>query len=116
MQRKIADLVKQKTSSIRQFKAPLPRAHRAGEGSFFMPEEFGFQQVFRKRRAVYFNQRTGRSSAGKVNGLGDQFFPRPALPPDQNGGFTRRPTTHARDHVEHRSALANDSFYTVPAL
>ena len=50
--RHLANLVQQQRSFLRQFETTRPTLHRAGESTFFVPEDFAFNQGFRNRGAV----------------------------------------------------------------
>jgi len=45
-----------------------------------------------------------------MNGLGNKFFSRAALTPDQNGCFTWRRPAHQREDLKHFPAFAYNSF------
>src|SRR3989304_5433282 len=83
VQGKVADLVEEERPPVGQLKTPLARSYGAGDRAFFMAEQFRFEQRFRQRRAVDLDQRTARSWAGKVDGLGNQLFSRARFAADQ---------------------------------
>ena len=64
------------------------RDDHAVKGTFFVAETIPIREALREASAVDLDERTARSWAGKMNGLGDKFFSRAALTPDQNGRFT----------------------------
>ena len=52
-----ADFVEQQRATIRCLKLADPPGDRAGEGAFFVAEQFGFQQVLGNRRAIHRHER-----------------------------------------------------------
>ena len=57
----------------------------AGEGALLMPEQFALQQLLRDGRAVEGQELGLGPRAVLVDGTGDQFLARSALPGDQHG-------------------------------
>ena len=47
---------------------------RPGEGAFLIAEQFGFDQRFRQRGAIHFDERLLRARRVVMNGVGDELF------------------------------------------
>ena len=57
----------------------MPLLIGAGKGALFITEELAFYEGPRDSAAVNRHKRAVPPAAGIVNGLGEQFLPRPAL-------------------------------------
>jgi hypothetical protein len=80
-----------------------------GEGTFFVTEEFAFEQIFRNSRAIDGEEGTVVPGAVLVDGPGDKFLPRAAFARDHDGGIAVR---NAPDHFEdllHGRGLTDDA-------
>ena len=66
--------------------SPSLRRRASGKGALFVAEQFALQQRVGQGGAVEFHQRVLRARAGVVDRLGQNFFSRPALALNQNGG------------------------------
>ena len=74
-----------------------------------MAEQLAFDQLFRNRRAVHFDERLRRARAGRVNRVRDQFLAGAAFAEDQHaavGGGHQRQLLAQRLH---RHAFADDA-------
>ena len=104
-----ADFIQEKRAAVGRPEASFIIAHGAGECAFDMAEQFGFEQRFRKRSAIHFDQRAGGAVAVVVHDIGDQFLAGAGFSRDQNGrtgtGGRGRQTQQAPD----RGAAADDA-------
>src|SRR5579872_7088097 len=80
--RDVADLVQKKRSMVGRLEASQPLGHGAGEGPFFVAEEFALQQAFGYRRTIQANERAAPAAAEFVNQAREQFFACTGLPVD----------------------------------
>ena len=76
----------------------------AGEGAFFMSEEFGFDQVFRDSGAVYGDQRGLFARALFVHSPGDQLLAGAGLTEDKYGGIGGGDAGDAAEDLVHGGA------------
>ena len=63
------------------------RKQVAGEGAFFVSEEFAFHEVFRQSRAVELDERAVFSGRIFVQGAGDQFLTGAVFALNEYGGI-----------------------------
>ena len=80
----LSDLVEEERSVGRQLEASGLLPVRPGEGAALVAEQLGLEQRVGQRRAVDRDEGAVGAGAGVVNGAGDQFLPRPALPGEQH--------------------------------
>src|SRR5579863_9129779 len=73
-----------------------------------MSEQFTFDQVFRKRCAVYFDKRSVRASTGAMNGARNQLLARAALTINQDPPVRSRHQFQLLTQGLHRNTVAND--------
>ena len=81
---------------------------RAGEGAFFVAEEFAFEQVFGDRRAVDGDERLVHAGAVLENGAGDEFLAGAAFAGDQDGRAGRRDLADELVNLLHCGRIADD--------
>src|SRR5258705_8641837 len=79
LSRKVADLIQKNRSTISQLKSSQTPLERAGEGAFFVPEQFGGNERRRNRRAIDSNKSPRRTFRPLVNGARDQLLTSPGL-------------------------------------
>ena len=70
----VADFVEEEGSSVCGFCATASGIDCAGEGAFFVPEEFAFDEVVGEGCAVDADERFIFSFAGLLDGAGDELF------------------------------------------
>ncbi len=73
-----------------------------------MAEEFGFQKLFRQRRAVDLDERLGAAPAQAVQGPGHQFLARAAGPAHEHGHAGVGQGADALEDPEHGRAFADE--------
>ncbi len=74
------------------------RSQSAGEGAFFVAEQFAFDQRGDQRSAVHGHERTVGQSAAEMNGAGDQFLAGSAFAGNQDRSAR---VLEARDQAQH---------------
>ena len=85
----VGDFIKEDRSPIRHFEPAHALGNRSSEGAFFVPEQLAFQQRFRNRSAVDFDDRSGGARTPGVDHIGQHFFADPAFATDQDPAFRR---------------------------
>ena len=83
----VADFVEEEGAVAGLLEVAFAGAHRAGEGAFFVAEEFGFNQGFGDGAAGDGDEGLVGAGAEIVNGAGDQFLAGAAFAGDQNRGI-----------------------------
>ena len=106
--RDIADFIKKNGPLVGQFEFPRLAGSGPGKRAFFVSKQFTFQQVFRDRRAIDLDERTGSAARVLVNGPGDQVFAHTALAAQQDGGVGGCHPAHRRQYLLHPSALGHN--------
>ena len=91
-----------------------PPGLRVRERPFLVPEQFTFDQRFRYRRAVEWDERALTPRTVVMDGTGDQFFPRPAFPADEHGRSRARDLFNFRVDLFHGRAFADEVMEGVP--
>ena len=84
-QGEFADLVQVDSPLVRKLELSELSPVGAGEGSSFMAEEFGFQQLAGKGGTVHLDKRPVRSRGGRVNGPCHQILADPAFSSEEDG-------------------------------
>jgi len=87
VERHLADFVQEQSSSVGGLEDAYFGAVGAGEGAFFMAEQFAFQNGRRQGAATHRHKGLGLSGTAVVNQVGDQFLARPAFAVDHYGRF-----------------------------
>ncbi len=88
--RQVADLVEEQRAPLGR-RHPADRvAHRPGEGTADVAEQFALQQLRRQARTVDRDERPGSARAAGVNGPRQHALAGPALAPQQHGRLTGR--------------------------
>ena len=73
-----------------------------------MPEQSGFQQIFRQRSAVDSHERMVYAGRIGMNRFGDQFLAGPGFAGNQDGGATGGHLGDKVEHLHHALALADN--------
>ena len=84
-----ADFIQEKRAADGGFKASFALGVGAGEGAFFVPEQFAFQKRFRDGAAVDGDKRPLFAGAALVDGLRRHFLAGSALAQEKHGGVGR---------------------------
>src|ERR1700728_1145164 len=82
--RDISDFVEEDGATIGQLELPFGLSSSSRESSFFVTEQFAFQQSLSQRCAADGNEWLVRPATGEVNSPRNQFFTRPAFSSNQN--------------------------------
>jgi hypothetical protein len=82
----VADFVEENGAVVGFLDAAEFLADGAGEGAFFVAEQFAFEEVFRDGGAVDADVIVLAAQAQAVQGAGDQFLARAAFAEDEDGG------------------------------
>src|SRR5690554_2566328 len=104
----IADFVQKQGAAVGLLKTALAGGAGAGEGAFFVAEQFRFNQVFGNGGHVQGDERVVGPGAVVVQGLGHQFFTGATLAVDQYGNVgVGEPADGAKDLL-HGGRFADD--------
>ena len=103
-----ADFIKKERSAIGLDKAAVPPSFRACKRAFLMAEQFGFEQVLGKGRAVYRNQRFCGARTGPVQGSRHQLLARAGFSSNKDCRFRGRNGFDKSEHGLHGRALAQN--------
>ena len=79
------DFIEEQGAAMGLFESALARLDSTRKGAAFVAEEFGFEQVFRQRRAVELDQRVAGARRVVMDGVSDQFLAGTRLAADQHG-------------------------------
>ena len=83
----LTDLVEQNRAAIRQLEAAIPLIGRAGEGAFFVAEEFAFDKRLGNGGAVDLDERLVGTLAVEENLVGNKLFTRSIFTADHDRGI-----------------------------
>ena len=86
-QGEVSDFIEEQGSAIGGLGAADSACHGTGERTFFMTEDFGFQQIFGKGRAVESDKGAFVSIGESLNGGSHQFLSGSGGSADQDGGI-----------------------------
>ncbi len=114
--RDLADLVEKQGAAMGQLETPLAFGGGAGEGAFFVPEQFGLQQGFGQRGTIERDERPFAARTQVVEGAGDDFLAGTALPAQQDRGAAGRHLVDLGKNLLHPLRHADDVFQAVFAL
>ena len=89
-----------------EFEAAGAAFDGAGEGAFFVTEEFTFDERFGHGRAVEGDEGAVGARGKRVKGAGDQFLAGAGFAGDEDGGFGRGDLFDEREDLAHVSAGA----------
>src|SRR5262249_32197844 len=106
----IADFVEKNGAPVRQFESADSLSDGAGEGAFFMPEQFAFQQARRNCRTVYLHQSSFAPRAEIMNRASNQFLTRAGLSQNKNRGIGRRDGLQLVQNCPERGAFTDNLF------
>ena len=105
LDRHIADLVEEQCSALRLLEPSDTARRRAGEGAFFVAEQFALDQLARDRGHVDRDKRAVAPLAVIVQRASDQFLAGAALAHDRHGEVgAHQPGEHAVDLLHRRRA------------
>src|SRR5206468_7081458 len=104
-----ADLIEKQCSAVRQFEPPFLASIRAGEGSFLVSEQLGFQKRVRQRGATHLDQWLEPSWRSRVNRVGDYFFTGPAFSSNQDRVRAGRHLLDYARNIPHIGARIDDA-------
>ena len=93
-----ADFIEENGAAIGFLEKPLLVIDRAGEGTFAMAEQFGFEEGFRKRAAIHGDERGELAAAVVMERAGNEFLAGAAFAEDEDGAVG---IGDAFDHLEH---------------
>ena len=108
VQRHIADLIQEQRAAVSLFEAPLANGICAGKRPFFVPEQFGFNQVLRDRRHIQGDKRRFCPRAVAMQGMGHKLFTGPRFAVDQDADGGAGQTANNAKYVLHRRRFADD--------
>src|SRR5579859_1989397 len=97
LQRQLANFIEEDRAPVGGLEQSLLRLQSAGEGAFFVPEKFAFNERGNERSAIDGHEGTSGERSPKVHGAGDEFFAGAAFSIDQHRS-TR--VLKAGDHAE----------------
>ena len=101
-----ADFVEEDSTTVSEFEASFTFGEGAGEGPFFVAEEFGFDEVFGDEGAIEFDERGFGAGALEVEGTGDEFFAGATFALDEDGGLGTSDFADELAELEHGGGLA----------
>ena len=102
----IADFVEEQRALVGGFKAAAAAHQCAGEGAFFVAEEFVFDQRFGKVRAGESDERASVAAAHLMDGARHQFLAGAGFAGDQDVYVARRDFLRQREKFLHRGGRA----------
>ena len=85
-QGEFADFIEENCAAVGQLEAAFAFVGGAGEGSFFVPEEFAFHEVLRQCGAVELDERSVLARGIAVHRVGHQLFAGAVFALDEHGG------------------------------
>jgi len=115
-ERHVADLIEEDGSVLRLLKLAEMASGRAGERSFFVPEQFRFNQLRRDRSAVQRDERAARPRTALMQRAGYELFSGASLAENADARFTGGYALHLRHHAAHGFTLPDDLVFAEAAL
>ncbi len=106
--RHFQNLIQKNRAAVRFFKPADAHCAGAGERTFFVAEQFAFQQRFGNRRAIHLDHRPVRPRAPRVEDIGDHFLARAAFAGDQHARLRRRDQRHFLKQRHRQRTLRDD--------
>ncbi len=103
-----SDFVQKEGAAVALLEASDALTVGAGEGTFFMAEEFALEEILRDGGAVDGEEAVTAALAVVMNGAGDEFLARSALAGDHDGGFAARDASDHFKDLLHRLGLTDD--------
>ena len=104
----IADLVEEQRAFVRQLETAHPGHRRSRERSFFVSEQFAFDQAGRKRGAAEPDERALSPRAQIVDRAREELLSRAGLAKEQNRGAGRRDNPGGFEDALQRCTSADD--------
>ena len=104
-----ADFVEEERSAVCLFKASDSSIGRASEGSFFVPEEFAFEETFVECGAVEADERSFALWAAVVDTASDQFLAAATFAADQDSGIGFGDQCNLFAESDHGGSLSDQS-------
>ena len=105
---KFGNLIEEQRSPVRLFEEALLVLRRPAEGAFDVPEQFALDQLLRHGAAVDGHETVLRPWARVVDGAGEQFLARAALPRQEHRGLAGGGFSGQLVDVLHRLTAADD--------
>ena len=103
----VADLVEEQGAAVSGFRAADTPGNCSGESSFFMSEQFTFDQILGESRAVQGDERLVFAVGEFDDGVGEQFLAGAAGAADQHGGVGRSDLAEFGIDLLHFAAVAD---------
>ena len=104
----LTDLVEQNRAAIRQLEAAIPLVGRAGEGAFFVAEEFAFDERLGNGGAIDLDERLVGTLAVEENLVGHKLFARSIFTADHDRGIRPADTVDEIFQAGDGGAASND--------
>jgi len=104
----LTDLVEENGAAIGQFESAIPLVGRAGEGAFFVAEEFAFDERLGDGGAVDLDERLVGTLAVKENLVGNKLFTRSIFTTDHDRGIGPADTMDEIFQAGDGGAVSND--------
>ena len=111
-----ADFVQEDCASVGNFKQAFFGRDGAGECTFHMAKERGFEQVSRHGAGIHRNKRAVLARRIGMDGLGDQLFAGAALALNQNRRAAGRNLRDQVENLQHGLALADNILEVIALL
>ena len=112
----VADLVQEQRAPVGLFEAANPLLVGAGERPLLVAEEFRFQQVLLKRRAVDLDEIARRAVGVVMDGARDQFLAGAGLAADEDGGMAPGDLADDAEYRFEGAARADDAVEVVDVV
>ena len=87
-QGQLADFVEENGAAVSELESPFALVRGAGEGTFFVAEEFALDKVFGQRSTVELDERAVLAGGVAMHGAGDEFLAGAVLALNENGGVS----------------------------
>ncbi len=111
-ERHVADFIEKNRAVLGLLELSQMAAGRAGEGSFFVAEQFGFNQLRWNRGAVQRDEWSAGSRTAFVQSARHQLFSRASFTENADADFAGGHAFHLRHHAAHGLALPDDLVFT----
>src|SRR5262249_8837360 len=112
-ERHLTDLVEENSALVGGLQQADLVLTRAGEGAFFIAEQFAFQQILGQRSAVYGQEASVGALGAEMNRTRDQLLAGARFSGDEHAGVGARDFFHHPEHLLDGVALADDVFETI---
>ncbi len=114
-ERHVADFIEKDGAVLGLLELAEMAAGRAGERSFFVSEQFGFNQLRRNRGTVQRDERTAGSRTALMQSARDQFLSGAGFTENADARFARRHALYLRHDAAHGLALPDDLMFAEAA-